>query len=790
MTETEKVNILMVDDQPAKLLSYEAILSQLGENLIKVGSGREALEVLLKHDVAVVLMDVSMPEMDGFEMAEIIRQHPRFQKTAIIFISAVHLTDLDRLKGYERGAVDYISVPVVPEVLRAKVSVFAELHRKTRQLEALNRDLEQRVMERTEELRESEVQFRTLANSIPQLAWMANADGSVFWYNQRWFDYTGTSFEEVKGQGWQKVHHPDHVSRVLEGVRRSWQTGEHWEDTCPLRGQDGQYCWFLSRAVPIHDSHGKVVRWFGTSTDVSRQISAEARIRSLNEELKQRLTELETIMQVLPVGVAVAHDPDCQSVTMNAALTQMLGTGENGGPAEPANDDWSNCSYEVYQAGNLLPASLMPVPMAALTGDPVGPLELEFRHRNGRISHMLTSASPLFDESGQVHGAVGVSFDVTVRKRMEDMLRERAELLDLASEAIMVRDLRGTLQFWNSGAEALYGWKREEVLGRNVHELLQTTYPQSAIQIAQTIAREGRWDGNLAQFTKDGHKVIVASRQAVKLDDNGKPGALLEINRDITAQLQAEEALRKTERLAAMGRIAGIIAHEINNPLEAITNAFYLLRDHKSLDDEARYLAKLADEELVRVAHITRQTLSFYRESQQAVAFSIANILDDVLELQSRKLRLSAIVLDKKYDTQGTIIGFPSELKQVFLNLVGNAIQAMPEGGRLRVRVSEVPGNPHKLRGIRVSVCDTGSGINPADAKRLFEPFFTTKSTKGTGLGLWISKGIVQKYDGAIRFRSIRLNGARATCFSVFLPGAGAVPKPENRAMQEAIGSR
>ena len=141
----EKVNILMVDDQPAKLLSYEVILGELGENLIKAKSGKEALECLLKYDVAVVLMDVSMPEIDGFEVAEIIRQHPRFQKTAIIFISAVHLTDMDQLKGYARGAVDYISVPIVPELLRAKVSVFAELHRRARQLETLNEELERRA---------------------------------------------------------------------------------------------------------------------------------------------------------------------------------------------------------------------------------------------------------------------------------------------------------------------------------------------------------------------------------------------------------------------------------------------------------------------------------------------------------------------------------------------------------------------------------------------------------------------------------------------------------------------
>jgi signal transduction histidine kinase len=143
MSQYDKVNILMVDDQPSKLLTYEVMLAELGENLIKANSGREALELLLNIDVAVVLMDVSMPEIDGFELAGIIRQHPRFQKTAIIFISAVHLTDLDRVKGYQRGAVDYISVPVVPELLRAKVSVFAELHRKALQLETLNRELRQ-----------------------------------------------------------------------------------------------------------------------------------------------------------------------------------------------------------------------------------------------------------------------------------------------------------------------------------------------------------------------------------------------------------------------------------------------------------------------------------------------------------------------------------------------------------------------------------------------------------------------------------------------------------------------
>jgi signal transduction histidine kinase len=135
------LNILMVDDQPAKLLSYEAILRDLNENLIKVTSGREALDCLLKTEIALVLLDVSMPDIDGFELANLIRQHPRYQNIAIIFISGVHMTDVDRIQGYQHGAVDYLSVPVVPELLRAKVTVFAELYRKTRQLETVNSDL-------------------------------------------------------------------------------------------------------------------------------------------------------------------------------------------------------------------------------------------------------------------------------------------------------------------------------------------------------------------------------------------------------------------------------------------------------------------------------------------------------------------------------------------------------------------------------------------------------------------------------------------------------------------------
>jgi len=250
---------------------------------------------------------------------------------------------------------------------------------------------------------------------------------------------------------------------------------------------------------------------------------------------------------------------------------------------------------------------------------------------------------------------------------------------------------------------------------------------------------------------------------------------VLEVNRDITAQLQAEEALRETEKLAAMGRVAGIIAHEINNPLAAITNIFFLLRNHPSLDDEARHCAALAEQELQRVAHITRQTLSFYRESKTPIAVTLTELLDDVVGLQERQMQISHISLRKRYRTPGLVHGFPVELRQVFLNLIGNAIQAMPEGGNLCLTVRETYDWTLRRRGVSVSIVDTGVGVKPQDSRRLFEPFFSTKSTKGTGLGLWISRGIVQKYDGRISFRSLRGDRRSATCFRVFLPSTGAL---------------
>ena len=320
----DRVNVLMVDDQPGKLLSYEAILSDLGENLVKATSAKEALEKLLKMDVAVVLMDVSMPEIDGFELAEIIRQHPRFQKTAIIFISAVHLTDLDRLKGYQHGAVDYLSVPVVPEVLRAKVRVFTELHRKNQQLERLNAELEQRVAERTAELQQKAVALHKLNRELaqknqeldaivqtaPDIIFSRNPEGGRDYLSGRFYEYTGAPPGAGVGFGWLEYVHPDDRDKSLARWMQSVESGEAYEADYRLRGADSEYRWFRARAVPLRDSHGTIVKWYGTCSDIHDSKLLEQSIRESAIELEKMVESRTAALRRLSNRMMTMQDEE------------------------------------------------------------------------------------------------------------------------------------------------------------------------------------------------------------------------------------------------------------------------------------------------------------------------------------------------------------------------------------------------------------------------------------------------------------------------------------------------
>ena len=296
LAAVEKVNILLVDDQPAKLLSYEVILDELGENLIKANSPHEALGVLLKTDIAVVLIDVVMPEVDGFELAAMIREHPRFQKLAMIFVSAVQIAETDHLRGYQIGAVDYMTVPVVPEVLRAKVKVFIELYRKTRQLEALNAELEARVAARTaeleaqtERLRQSE-ERRSIALSAGDMgSWEVDvASGRIEWDEgpYRIFNVDPARFEPTV-DGIEAMMHPDdRAENSLASILASGQSRFQLEFR--IVRPSGEVRWCYGAGIVSQDSDGNASRVTGVTVDITERKRAEERQVLLAREVDHR----------------------------------------------------------------------------------------------------------------------------------------------------------------------------------------------------------------------------------------------------------------------------------------------------------------------------------------------------------------------------------------------------------------------------------------------------------------------------------------------------------------------
>jgi DNA-binding response OmpR family regulator len=330
----DKVNILLVDDQPAKLLTYEAVLKDLGENLLKASSAQEAFQHLLRTDVAVVLVDVYMPDLDGFELARMIREHPRFQQTAIIFVSAVLMTDLDFLRGYESGAVDYLPVPIVPEILRAKVKVFSELYRKSRQLEQLNRELEARVAERTAALEASTIELQEsaerlrLAFEAARMGWW-DCDlqtGRVSWSPNlaRIMGFGPDSFGGTL-EGLEALVHPEDRGKFHQLIRHGTsqegtspdgadshatsQAGENPEAGEGANGAgqratefrfnrpDGSVHWSLVAGQVIRDALGRPMRFAGVDLDITERKEAEERCAMLTRELDHRAKNMLAVVQ-------------------------------------------------------------------------------------------------------------------------------------------------------------------------------------------------------------------------------------------------------------------------------------------------------------------------------------------------------------------------------------------------------------------------------------------------------------------------------------------------------------
>jgi len=431
-------------------------------------------------------------------------------------------------------------------------------------------------------------------------------------------------------------------------------------------------------------------------------------------------------------------------------------------------------------------------------GERIEHYETRRQAKNGTVLTVSLTISPVRDEKGNIIGVSAIARDITERKRSDQELRQSRQalqeselrfrsLVQNSSDIITVLGADGSIRYESPSIERILGYKPEELIGKNAFDLV---HPDDRARVLAVFQEHLQIRGSIAPLElrfrhQDGNWRTLEATGNNLLHEPGVAGIVVN-SRDITERKRTEDVLHATEKLATTGRLAAAIAHEINNPLEGVTNLLYLLENHPSLDASARRYARMAQEEVARVARIARQTLAFYREPTVPVAVDVAELLSGLLELYAHKLQTLKVKLEKRLENTAPITASPGEIRQVLSNLVGNAIDAVPEGGAIKVHVFPSRDWRHPWQeGVRISVADTGHGIRHEHLASIFDPFFTTKGEKGTGLGLWVSYGIVQKYGGTIHVHSSVRPQHSGTCFSVFFPQTAVVEnlrKPVRRA--------
>ena len=368
----------------------------------------------------------------------------------------------------------------------------------------------------------------------------------------------------------------------------------------------------------------------------------------------------------------------------------------------------------------------------------------------------------------------------------EDSRRWLETILGSITDGVIATEANGTVSFMNGVAQKLTDWSMKEARGAPLSDVVQIVNEITREPIRELAAGLHRGDEDSQRLLlrrRDGLELPISQTSSPLLDEAGRTVGRVLVVRDLTEQRRSEAVLRSTDKLASMGRLAASVAHEIHNPLDAIANLLYLLDHSKQLDEASREHVRLASEELNRVTNISEQMLTFSRESRVPVPVRLRDLLDNVLVLYQARLTASQIQVRKRYEDLLEVRAFPGELRQVFSNLIGNALDAMGQSGCLTLHV--LPSRDWTnmdRRGVRVTIADTGTGISPADRQRISEAFYTTKGEKGTGLGLWVSGGIVRKYGGVLRFRS-RTGDRHGSFFQVFLPIGSAMAVAEEKSV-------
>jgi len=649
---TEKGVILIVDDTPTNL---EVLLDLLEADSFKVvvaEDGERAIALAEYAPPDLILLDILMPGIDGFETCHRLKTNPETQEIPIIFLTAVS-DNVDKVKGLNLGAVDYITKPFHHEEVLARVNTHVRLQNLTKKLVEQNTRLETEIAERKRIEAERETAFHALQRKEAQMRRLieANVLGIVF------------------------------------------STAD------------------------------------GSITDA------------------------------------------------NEAFLQMVGYDRT--DLEAGRLNWRNMTPPEYQ--QLSDQAISEINSSGVSKT----FEKEYIHKNGHRVPALVGGALL---EGDLRNTVGFILDLTQYKQAEDKIREQAALLDITTDAILVRGLDNKIQYWNKGAEQVYDWKAEEVIDQDANRLLYRLDSFEQLKAAQkSLMKQGTWQGELHQVNKQGKELIVASRWTLMRDAQGQPKSVLTVNTDITEKKQLESQFLRTQRLESLGTLAGGIAHDLNNILTPILSTAQLLQlKFPNADEQSRHLLKIVETNTKRGAALVKQVLQFARGVEGArTIVQVKHLIHEVEQVAEKTFPKSINLLTDVESELWLVSGDATHLHQLLMNLVVNARDAMPNGGTLTITAKNLFVDEHYARlnldasvgsYIGLTVKDTGIGMSAEIMDRIFEPFFTTKELgKGTGLGLATVRGIVKSHRG---FIDVLSRVGEGTEFKVFLPAVEASISP------------
>jgi PAS domain S-box-containing protein len=775
--------LLLVDDRPQNLVALAAILEPLGHELVTASSGAEALRILLhRDDFAAILLDVQMPNMDGFETASVIKQRERTSTIPIIFLTAISKDEGHVWRGYEVGAVDYVTKPLNADVLRAKVAVFVELWEKNRQIGEQAQRLAEQELDALR--RESEEQYRQLADAMPQIVWTADTDGNATYYNRRWFEYTGMTEAEIDEKAWSRVTHPDDLPRTLGLRERTLKDGSVFEVEYRFRAADGSYRWHLGRAIPIRKDDGTIDFWIGTATDIddrkrieeaqqflldagaqlSRSLDWRAGLRALAELAVPRIADWCAVDLVGDEGrmtaLATTH-ADPQKALFVRELRERY-------PPSPQRD----------------PQLVSDVGDDALGASAVDDMHLDLLRELGLRSYLcvpvrargrvLASITFVTAESGRRFTELDLRMAEELALRVaavaenaflyeEVERRARASrVLETIADGVVLLDEDERVLLWNDAAEAITRLAARDVLGRPAAEVL----PGYTENVA-SVAIDGRPSTVPVDF---GDRELWLSFSAVKFD-----GGTVYAFRDLTEE-------RGLERMRS--DFVATVSHELRTPLAAIYGAAVTLRrTDLDLDVEVRErLLEVVAEESDRLAQIVNDVLLASHLDSGQLQLNIQTV--DAAKLTSHVVDAArahlpdGITLTFDAPKRLHVTADEQQLRQVLVNLVENAVKYSPDGGPVSVSLTQ------EERTIRWTVADEGLGVPAADRRRIFEKFFRldpnmTRGIGGTGLGLYICRELVHRLDGRIWVES---NNGKGSRFVVELPRRSVPLKRRQRA--------